>query len=44
MEVVILAAPLLLYGTFNLYRDRVNPSAKVGLTVLAAHWIALQTC
>ena len=44
MEVVILAAPLLLYGIFNLYRDRVNPNAKVRLAVLTAHWAALQTC
>ena len=29
VEIAILAAPLLLYGVFNLYRDKVNPNAKV---------------
>lgn len=28
-EVVLLAAPLLLYGGFSIYRDRVNPKAKL---------------
>jgi hypothetical protein len=31
VEIAILAAPLLLYSVFNLYRDKVNPNAKVGL-------------
>lgn len=28
-EIALLAAPLVLYAIFNVYRDRVNPMAKV---------------
>ncbi|KAK9833987.1 hypothetical protein WJX81_000967 [Elliptochloris bilobata] len=43
VEVVILAAPLLLYGVFNLYRDKVNPAFKLTdfIFILAAIVIVL---
>ena len=43
IEVVILVAPLLLYGIFNLYRDNVNPSAKARPAVLAVQRVARRT-
>lgn len=41
-EIAILAAPLILYGVFNVYRDRLNPNAKVGLP-LACRGVLCET-
>jgi hypothetical protein len=41
-EVALLTAPIIVYGTFSIYRDKVNPKAKVtdALFVLAGLAVA----